>query len=86
MDWNVMARERMCATAPLQSPPMSACLLCPSHVRACAGMCVCAHHLLIGLLATHKATLTWKDFQLLEPDFLNPSRPVTGSSAMVSGY
>lgn len=31
----------------------------------CWNVCVCVHHLLIGLLATNKATLTWKDFQLL---------------------
>lgn len=51
-------------------------------VCVCVLECVCGDHLLTGLSAPHKATSIWKDFQLLGTDFLNPSSPLTGSSAM----
>lgn len=87
-DWNIVARERMCATAPLWS------LLCPS-VRVsslCAPcMCVCVR-VRVCASAPHRA-LSYSQGNLhLERlsapwnrDFLNPSGPVTGPSAVVSG-
>lgn len=73
--------ERMCVTAPLWVLCVHLRLL---HVSlACVCVRMCAHQPLIGLSATCNLDLD----RLLAPwnrDFLNPSGPVTGSSAVFS--
>lgn len=70
----------MCATAPLRFP-LCLRVFCVPCMCVCVLECVCGDHLLTGLSAPHKASSIWKDFQLLGTDFLNPSSPLTGSSA-----